>query len=96
MLLERGASEKDILFLNVVSCPEGGCHDTSSSHPGTIYLHYQHHLLHHHLLCCAVIVGISAIHESFPEVRIVTGEIDTALNQQVSDRIGGCWVGQVL
>ena len=52
-------------------------------------------ILHHHLLCCAVIVGISAIHESFPEVRIVTGEIDTALNQQVSDRIG-CWVGWVL
>ena len=24
MLLERGALERDILFLNVVSCPEGG------------------------------------------------------------------------
>jgi hypothetical protein len=48
-----------------------------------LYYYHHHHLFyHHHLLCCAV--GISSIHESYPEVRIVTGEIDTGLNQQVS------------
>jgi uracil phosphoribosyltransferase len=41
------------------------------------------------MLYCAV--GISSIHESYPEVRIVTGEIDTGLNQQVSGGINVCY-----
>lgn len=49
VLLDNGATEAGIVFLNVVSCPE----------------------------------GIKAISAAYPGVQIVTGAIDTGLNENV-------------
>lgn len=54
VLLDNGANEENIMFLNVVACPE----------------------------------GIEAILTAFPKVKIVTGEIDSGLNEKVS-RLNG-------
>lgn len=50
VLISSGATEDNIVFINVVSCPE----------------------------------GITALLSKYPRIRIVTGEIDEGLNENVS------------
>ena len=51
VLLDCGAREDKIFFLNVVSCPE----------------------------------GLQSIHDTYPAVQIVTGAVDSGLNEKVSN-----------